>query len=117
MKIEKRGKYAGVKVHLEPEECEILIQLTAAQDLQYPDHDKWAWNNPDKGFIKYASPSMQFTMKLGKKINALIKDEPNLLKSRTDEEIKSELVNEFESAKQKLAAIHEGKDWKEVHIP
>jgi len=103
MKIEKRGKYAGVKVHLEPDEAEVYMKF--ASDMEKSGHKI-------QGGISYLSLSA----KLGKKISALMVEEPGLLKARTPDEIKVELENEFESAKLKLAAIKQGGDWKEVHV-
>jgi len=97
MKIEKRGKYAGVKVHLDEGECNQLLQLTQ--------------NDYNSDNI-----AVMFTGKLAKKISTLLKEEPGLLKPRTPEEIKHELEVEFESAKQKLIALHQGGDWKEIHL-
>lgn len=104
MKIEKRGKYAGVKVHLEPDEVQPFLDV-------YQDYVQAGMGTPT-GVIDYFSLSV----KLGKKIKQLIADEPNLLKPRTPEEIEAELKNEFESAKLKLAAMKQGKDWKEIHV-
>ncbi len=103
MKIEKRGKYAGVKVHLEPEEAEAYIKF--ASDIEKSGHKI-------TGGITYLSLSA----KLGRKISALLEDEPSLLKARTPEEIKLELETEFESSKLKLEALAKGKDWKEIHV-
>ena len=110
MKIEKRGKYAGVKVHLEPEECETFLKL--AEDVDKADSSIKAQST-----MSGIKPTfMLLSLKLGKKIKNLIADEPNLLAPRTPEEIQAELENEFESAKLKLDAIKKGKDWKEIHV-
>ena len=110
MKIEKRGKYAGVKVHLEPEECEVFLKL--ASDVEMANSSIKAQET-----LSGVHPNhLLLSLKLGKKINQLIKDEPNLLKARTPEEIQAELENEYESAKLKLEAINKGKDWKEIHV-
>lgn len=107
MKIEKRGKYAGVKVHLEPEECEAFLKLHA---------DLVKSGKPPMSSIPYTPNYFTIAAKLGSKITKLIEHEPDLLKDRTPEEVKKELENEFESAKLKLDAIHKGKDWKGVHV-
>ena len=104
MKIEKRGKYAGVKVHLTETECELLMEITACSDeLSSTD-----WNGENIA-VKFAS-------KLGKKISTLLEECPDLLKPRTPEEIKLELENELESATLKLQAMENGGDWKEIHV-
>ncbi len=97
MKIEKRGKYAGVKVHLDENECAQLLELT-----------------PES--YEADNVSVKFVGKLGKKIRMLLLEEPNLLKPRTPDEIKHELEVELESATLKLKALHTGQDWKEIHL-
>lgn len=97
-KVSKRGKYGGVKIHLDAEECEELLQL-----------DVVGGYNEENIAIKFAS-------KLGKKISTLLKEEPNLLKERTPAEIQHELEVELESAQLKLAALAKGNDWKSIHI-
>ena len=106
MKIEKRGKYAGVKVHLEPEECEAFVAFAA-------DAEKAGLMGKK---IPVNMSSFSLSAKLGKKIKNLMEDEPALLKERTPEEIQHELEVEYESAALKLKALAKGKDWKEIHI-
>lgn len=103
MKIEKRGKYPGVKVHLEPDEAKVYIQF--AKDITTSGQKL-------KGDITYVSLSA----KLGTKISKLIEEDPTLLEARTEEEIKHELEVELESAQLKLKALNKGKDWKEIHV-
>lgn len=104
MKIEKRGKYAGVKVHLEPDEVEPFIQVAK-------DYAKTVANN-----IKVQPNYLTLSVKLGKKISQLLLEEPDLLKDRTPDQIQHELEVELESAQKKLAAITKGKNWKEIHV-
>lgn len=103
MKIEKRGKYPGVKVHLEPDEAEVYVKF--ASDIAKSGQQV-------KGAISYVSLSA----KLGSKISKLIAEDPTLLKERTPEEIKHELEVEYESAALKLKALNKGEDWKEIHV-
>lgn len=103
MKIEKRGKYAGVKVHLDEEECLTYTQFFFAISAGLAE-------------LHAEQPAIKLGVRLGKKITLLLKEEPNLLKPRTDEEIQHELLVELESATQKIAAIKAGGDWKGVHI-
>ena len=107
MKIEKRGKYAGVKVHLDEAECQAIL-----------DHDPGLAHPQFPVLVKINTytVSMHFHGTLRKKIIRLIAEEPDLLKDRTPEEVQHELEVEFESARQKLAAIQKGADWKEIHI-
>lgn len=108
MKIEKRGKYAGVKVHLEPEECEIFMQLVG--DVEKAGYE------PKYPHLTIKPSYFVLTHTLGKKIVKLLKAEPTLLMARTPEEIKHELEVEFESAKLKLDALTHNQDWKEIHV-
>lgn len=98
MKIEKRGKYPGIKVHLEPDECEPFITLAA-------DHKK-------AGGETATTPSYYtLAVKLGKKIAALNTEDPGVFTPRTQEEIKAELEEEMRSSAAKLAAMQNGSDW------
>lgn len=109
MKIEKRGKYAGVKVHLDEKECEELIQIALLSgDMNYS-----PFPPENKGMVQIA---FGFGQKLGKKIHALIEKEPDLLKERTPEQVQHELEVELESATLKIAAMKNGGNWKEIHI-
>lgn len=98
MKIESRGKYPGVKVHLDPEECELLMNL--AQDVALA-------SAPVKDHIALAS-------KMGKKILALREEEPTLLEERTPEQIKAILAKESEKARLQLEALNKGKGLKDL---
>ena len=90
MKLEKRGKYGGVKVHLEPEEC----QLFAAGEIN--------------------SDLITLVVKIGAMIRALMKEEPGLLQDRTEAEIIAILVKEREKAALQLAQLKAKQDWKSV---
>ena len=97
MKIEPRGKYAGVKVHLDGDE--------AGAFLKWAD-GKWS-TEPNPSLVKFAS-------KLGGKIQRLIEEIPNLLEDRTEEQIKDALEGDQEKIEKQLAALSGGKDWKRV---
>ena len=97
MKIEPRGKYAGVKVHLDGEEAGIFLKWA---------DEKWA-TKPNPTLIQFAS-------KLGGKIQRLIKEVPNHLEDRTDEQIKEALEGDQEKIERQLTALKKGKDWKAV---
>lgn len=96
MKIEARGKYAGVKVHLDGEE--------AKEFLQWVEHK----------VEKTDTPVIKFAAKLGGKIAKLMKEVPNLLEDRTEEQIQEALTSDAEKIEKQLAAIKKGKDWKKV---
>ena len=97
MKIEPRGKYAGVKVHLDGEEAGIFLKWADG---------KWS-SEPNPTLIQFAS-------KLGGKIQRLIKEVPNLLEDRTEEQIKEALEGDQEKIEKQLKALEKGKDWKVV---
>lgn len=97
MKIEPRGKYAGVKVHLEGEECEELLDIYNARNCA---------SDLDKDNL-----SLRFAIRLGKKINQLLEEEPKLLEDRTDEQIKAALLKEQEESTRKLEKLEKGQKW------
>jgi len=90
MKIEKRGKYPGVKVHLEPEEVKAFMESAT--------YDKSDYN-----------PMMVLSRKLGKKLNALVKEEPDTLTERTPEQVAEVVALELKTATQKMEALKKGK--------
>ena len=97
MKLEARGKYPGVKVHLDREECEAILQATP----------------PSKGIPpgpQQRLTAFYFTLR-GYLWDAIKKD-PLLLEDRTEDQIKAELLAEKEKSEKKLALIAKGKDWK-----
>lgn len=94
MKIEPRGKYAGVKVHLDGDEAEEFLKAYKKDGLK------------DK--------AVEFQVKLGKKISKLLEDVPNLFKDRTEEQIKASMEKDLEKIHQQQKAMGEGKDWKKV---
>lgn len=87
MEIERRGKYAGVKVHLDKDEVEQLVE------------------NPTN-----------ISLKLQTKLKAALKSDPGLLKDRTPEEIHATLSKEAAESKLKLEAIGKGIDWKKIKV-
>ena len=100
MKIEPRGKYAGVKVHLDGDEAGELLEFFKSTS---PAHKIKALPIPER-----------FALKLGNKINNLIGEMPNLLEDRTEEQIKEALEGDQEKIEAQLAAMEKGKDWKKV---
>lgn len=94
MKIEKRGKYPGVKVHLEPDEVEEVVRFA--------------------GSVKTETFGVRLLTKLGKKINTLTGEHPDLLEERTDDQIREVLEGELKAAQEKLALMDAGHDWKKV---
>ena len=98
MKIEPRGKYAGVKVHLDGDEAEMFLAWAGLKTMVTTQH---------KEVINFAS-------KLGSKIQRLIEEIPNLLEDRTEEQIQLALTGDAEKIEKQLKALKKGQDWKAV---
>lgn len=103
MKVESRGKYPGVKLHLEPEECSVLTLLAAVQDIKGPQPSS-----------ENVGPALKLAIKMGKKILELKEETPDLLEERTPEQIAAILAKEVEAATLKLDRMKAGKDWKKI---
>jgi hypothetical protein len=106
IKVEPRGKYGGVKVHLDPEDCQHLIALADAGKT-----DNFA-------VLKGAGPIIQIPFglayKMGKSIKDLLAKEPGLLQDRTPEQVAAILAKESEKAALQLEAVKKGKAWQTV---
>ena len=100
MKIESRGKYPGVKVHLDAEEAEMFLEFVSA---------KGEGGASKKDIIKFAE-------KLGNKIDKLLDENPDLLKERTEEQIQASMNHDLEKIEAQKAAMAKGKDWKKVKV-
>lgn len=98
MKIESRGKYPGVKVHLDPDECELLLQLKKDQEIAK---------------IELKGP-LALVLKMGVKIAVLQEEEPGLLQERTQEQILAILAKESEKAALQLEALKKKGSFKEI---
>lgn len=108
MKIEKRGKYPGVKIHFDKEQVEgALKEIAAHQKLFEGASDAIKQGRR----FKEAFPVLR---ELFKSIENLLEEDPTVLEERTEEEIKAELELEFRAAGEKLEALSKGKDWKEA---
>ena len=99
MKIEARGKYAGVKVHLDGDEAALFLEVVAGKKLHAQEE----------------AQVIEFATKLGHKIQKLVKEVPNLLVDRTEAQIKEALEGDAEKITKQLAALkHGGDQWKHV---
>ena len=103
MKIEPRGKYAGVKVHLDGDEAEEVLAYFHANKKGIAEGDLLSF--PPK-----------FASRLGAKINKLIAEMPNLLEDRTEEQIIEAMEGDLEKIQAQKKAIAQGKDWKKVKV-
>ena len=96
MKIEARGKYPGVKVHLDEEETQMFLKLAGSQATYI------------------SGPVAKFSIKLAGKINTLTSEHPNLVEERTQEEVLAALLRDQAKIQEQLAAIAAKHDWKKV---
>jgi hypothetical protein len=102
--LETRGKYPGVKVHLEPAEIQVILtyfDIQAQGVYQGPGHP--------------ADAIEALIAKMNKKIRELQVKEPTLLDERTPEQIAAILAKEVEAATLKLQRMKDGKDWKKIN--
>lgn len=102
MKIEPRGKYAGVKVHLDGDEAAMFLE--------------WVKNGSKAPIYipAQSEPVITFASKLGGKIQKLISEVPNLLEDRTEEQIKASMEKDLAKIHAQQEAMAKGKDWKAV---
>lgn len=95
MKIEPRGKYAGIKVHLDGDEARMFLMLKALGPVEF-------------------TPISKFALTLGKHITKLVKEIPNLLEDRTEAQIQEALLGDQAKIAKQLDAMKTGSDWKKV---
>ena len=100
-KAERRGKYPGVKVHLDDKECKLLLG-------QYAYRKK---NGLTQGVIDAA---LQFAKEVTKSIRELQTEHPDLLEERTPEQVKESLLKDQKKIVEQLSTMHSGKDWKSI---
>jgi len=96
IKFERRGKYPGVKIHLDREECEALV------------------GKPHN--IPLTTKAFELAAMIRKKLIRAIEEDPSILEERTEEEIKATLMKEYVESEKKLAHIKDGLDWKKVKV-
>jgi len=102
MKIERRGKYPGVKVHLEPEEIAPFLALADDIEAAGLHSGKKSTDTPDY---------ITISIKIGKRIRKEMDTHPDLLKERTPAQVKEALLKDQAKITAQLKA---GKDWKHV---
>lgn len=101
IKVERRGKYAGVKLHLEPKHCEVFR--------------KW-WEQVQAGQDFDTSKIEHLSEKIGALINELFMEDLTLYQDRTEEQVKETLMKEYVESEKKLTHIKEGLDWKKIKV-
>lgn len=94
MKVEPRGKYPGVKIHLDAEETTLLMDVFECLDTD----------------------PTTIPRQILKKIKCLMEEEPNLLTSRTPEQIAAALKKEEVAAREKQKVLAAGQDWTKVKV-
>ena|SRR3990167_11374802 len=99
-KIEPRGKYSGCKAHLTGKECQAVLD--------------WNIERKHGNSDLIEAEAVKFVKDLAKSIKALMKEHPNLLKDRTEEEIAAALEKDKQKILQQQGAMKNGKDWKKV---
>jgi hypothetical protein len=109
IKVETRGKYAGVKIHLDVEECEALMALHNDGNVAFDAHAAGAK-------FKDLHVPLSLAQQMGKKISGLLDENPDLLKPRTPEQVAAILAKEVEKASMQLNAVKSGKKWESKHI-
>jgi hypothetical protein len=106
LKVETRGKYPGVKIHLDEKEAELL--LSAQEGLEdYP-------LAPGGSLTKPYNIVVSLSAKMGQKIKDLLAENPDLLKPRTPEQIKAILAKEAEKAALQLKTLNATGQFKEL---
>lgn len=100
-KAEKRGKYAGVKVHLDGPECKALLV--------------WLEHRSKHGeTVAINTEAVKFAKTIAKTIRDLRAEFPKLLEDRTEEEVVEALKKDQAKIVEQLGSIKNGKNWKEV---
>lgn len=99
MKLEPRGKFGGVKVHLDSKECQSFMDY--AKEI----HGKGGLINQN------LSNPFQMTVVIGTKIAKLLAKHPDLLEDKSEDHIKEILMSEAEKAQAKLDLLNKGSKW------
>ena len=94
-----------MKVHLDGDECKAILDYCLHNTSSAPTLTGVVSSNP------LAFP-YQHIAKLGKKIKALLAEEPLLLDDRTEEQVQAALLRDQEKITKQLKAMETGKDWK-----
>lgn len=92
MKVEPRGKYAGVKLHLDENEVKQLL------DAQ----------------VHGAKAAQSLVQEMATSVSSALAKNPDMLKARTQAQIIKALKRDQKKISEQLAAIDGGKDWKTV---
>ena len=104
MKAESRGKYPGMKLHLDGPECKDLLNWLKLHELA----GAVGVNDTQKKFPK------MFTTAVVKTLRNLLLEHPNMLEDRTEAEVQAALKKDQAKIHKQLGKMAVGGDWKEV---
>lgn len=98
MKLEARGKYAGIKIHLDKTEVESLLEI----DTHPPGKE-------DGIHLSYSAENflVDFGWRLVKKLKKYQQEDPTFNEDRTPEQIKAALEKEAAKAAERLKQLEE----------
>ena len=105
-KIERRGKWGGVKAHLSGPECQRL--------LDWREKYKKQKNNGEYPSADLSDTSFEFVKDLSKSIKGLLEEDPKLLEDRTEDQVKESLLKDKRKIEEQLQTMESGADWKKV---
>jgi hypothetical protein len=103
MKAEPRGKYAGLKLHLDENECKQVLD--------------WYKSGAKAGAasIHGVAPfPTQFVMEIAENVSTMLMKSPDMLKARSQAQIVKALKRDYKKISEQLAQIDKGGDWKAV---
>lgn len=110
MNIERRGKYPGVKIHLDEKETRkvlgILFAPTAVEAFVSGKSVPEYLCQADR-----TAAAFKFVAKMAKLIEAEMAKDPTVLDERSEAEIRAELITERDKAIEKLAKMESGAAW------
>lgn len=120
IKIEERGKYGGVKVHLDSKECELFLKFgIEEEDCAAPIEGCCihtdASIHQDEPHVAELEAFGSIVRSIGRGIADKLKENPALLTARTPEQVAAILAKEVEKATLQLDRIKRGKDFSKVN--
>ena len=116
MKIEPRGKYPGVKVHLDAEEVNQILAHDWREFIEnHDDMSGLGESTPlEELFVIQTGVGLGYDIK--RRVLKLMEEQPNLLSERTPDQIAAALEKEEVSAREKKKILAQGQDWKKVKV-
>ena len=101
-KSDRRGKYPGIKAHLDEADCQEL--------LEWYKHLK----EGTKSSKELMPEGIQFAKRLAKTVKEVLAENPDLLEERTPEQVREALEKDQKKIQEQLATMKSGDDWKKV---